>query len=259
MLPEMNPVLNRSFSISGPCVVTGAAGGIGLAITRRFLRLGAHVIMLDSDDRLLQRAAQRLKAESLDGAEQECCDVRDCSSLVSVMERVRERHGGLQVLVNCAGVSKSIALSELDETEWDRVLDINLKGTFLACKAAWPMLTAGPGKSIVNISSVVVKTGGQLSTPHYTASKGGVEALTRALARDGAKHGLRVNAVAPGLITTPMTTALPPEWEKLRQQIPLGRLGQPEDVAWAVAFLASELAAYITGAVIPVNGGFVMG
>lgn len=233
-------------------VVTGACGGIGRVIARAFADEGARVLATDLDSAVDAAAGDsgidRFTADlfALDGAE-------------AVVARAVARFGGLDVVVNCAGVSEPARLEETTEASWQRVLNINLSASWRMCRAALPELKKTRG-NIVNIASFAGKRGTLFGdNAAYTASKAGVIGLTHALALECAPDGVRVNAVAPGPVETPMLQALPAEKrERLAAMIPLGALPSPQDVADAVVFLASARAAAITGEITDVNGGLYL-
>jgi 3-oxoacyl-[acyl-carrier protein] reductase len=239
-------------------IVTGGAQGIGRAITEELARQGADVAVVDRND-----ATETVDAVSATGrrALQFKADVASFGRAAEITSEIRERLGGLDVLVNNAGVPQPKALLELSEADWDRTVDINLKSAFNWCRAAAPhMLRAGSGR-IITISSMSAKHGGgtgagAISKACYAATKAGLLGLTRGLAKE-LGPAITVNAICPGLIATPMTTALTsgPQTTRLLETIPLGRFGRPEDVAHLAVFLASPWADYITGETIDVNGG----
>jgi len=175
------------------------------------------------------------------------------------VDQVIKVFGGVDILVNSAGICKRRRMLEIPEKEWDLVLAINLKGTFLCCRAALPsMIERGWGR-IVNVASISGKIGGLMVGVHYAASKGGVLALTKGLAREVAPHGITVNAVCPALVDTDMSSLFTDEeLKRYIGTVPLRRLGKPEDVAQAVLYLCSEEASYITGEVLDINGGLLM-
>jgi 3-oxoacyl-[acyl-carrier protein] reductase len=240
-------------------VVTGGSRGIGAAVVRTLAREGAAVAVNFLSSR---EAAEEVVGEvRADGgrAIDVLGDVGDVDQANEVVRRVVEEFGGLDVLVNNAGIIKRGTLADHSVEDRNEVLRINLGGTFNAIQAALPHLKAAKG-SVVNISSIAGQTGDLPASPSYGASKGGINALTRSLARELGPDGVRVNAVAPHAIATDMSS----EWSDERRKeivssIPLGRLGRPEEVAEAVTFLASPAAAFITGVVLDINGGYWMG
>jgi 3-oxoacyl-[acyl-carrier protein] reductase len=205
----------------------------------------------------LQRVVAEIKAEG-GQADYVLIDVSNGDSVKAAVSTVVERHGALHVLVNNAGITKDKLIIQLKEEEWDAVLGINLKGAFLCTQAAArPMMKQRWGR-IVNIASVVGQMG-NAGQANYVSSKAGLIGLTKTTARELAGRNVTANAVAPGYIATAMTENLPDDVKaEFNRQIPLGRMGQPADIAAAVAFLASEEASYITGCTIPVNGGMLM-
>ena len=241
--------------------ITGAGSGIGAACALRFAEEGARVAGLDLATKALedwQRAADRTDAVLLAG------DVRDASSVAAALEATGERFGRVDIVVNAAGVAGGGPVHMAPVEEWDRVLDINLKGTFLVCKHAIPQMLEQGGGSIVNIASVEGLEGTEGGSA-YNASKGGVVLLTRNMAMDYARKGIRVNAVCPGFIDTPLLRAVfvGPEMAemlaKIREAHQLGRLGRASEIANAVLFLASDEASFITGQALAVDGGFTAG
>ncbi len=237
--------------------VTGGAAGIGLAIARTLGARGARVVLFDRDEAMAGTSAQALAAEGIE-AHARGLDVADGTAVEQAFEAALGALGRVDVLVNNAGITRDGLLVRMTDEQWTQVLDVNLKGAFLCCRAvAKPMMKARSGR-IVNISSVVglMGNGGQAN---YSASKAGLLGLTRSLARELAARGITVNAVCPGFIETRMTANLPETARvELMSKIPLGRLGQPRDVAEVVAFLASPRAAYVTGQTWAVDGGMVM-
>ena len=242
-------------------LVTGASTGIGAEAARRFATEGARVAV---HYRSSQSAAQAVAGEiEQRGGEAMLIagDVGAKADVTRVVSAVVERFGGIDVLVNNAGspVLRS-TIEDLAEDAWDRAIAVNLKSVFLMSQAVIPVLRRQGRGRIVNVSSLVGRTGE--SSPHYAAAKGGVNALTKALARELAPYGIAVNAVAPGLIDTPVhakfTTDVGAIFERVLPRIPLGRVGTPHDVAGWIVFLASEQAAYVTGQVIEVDGGQLM-
>lgn len=239
-------------------VVTGGSRGIGRAICLELARGGSNVVLCYAgNEAAAQETAEACKALGAQALAVRC-DVADPAQVQELVDTAVKTFGGVHILVNNAGVTRDNLLLRMSEADFDTVLDTNLKGAFLCMKAvAQTMMRQRYGR-IVSISSVVGLRGnaGQLN---YAASKAGLIGLTKSMAKELASRGITANAVAPGFIDTDMTAALGEEARKvLLESIPAARLGQPEDVAKAVAFLASEDAAYITGQVLAVDGGMAM-
>ncbi len=232
-------------------LVTGASRGIGAAIAKACAEEGARVAMNCSSG---VKPAEELAAQI--GAQVWKADVSSTDEVNAMVDGVLEKMGTIDVLVNNAGITRDNLLAAMTDEEWEKVLDVNAGGVFRCCRAvARPMMSKKRGR-IVNVSSVAGQKGGRGQT-NYAASKGAIEAFTRSLAVELAPKNVTVNAVAPGIIVTDMSAfvrdAAP---EESMAHIPLKRYGTPEDVAKAVLFLASDDAAYVTGAVLPVDGGF---
>ena len=238
-------------------IVTGAGSpqGIGYGVARRFAREGARVALLDRSP----RSAQELERELGPHAIAVMADVRDEAACAAAIAEVVARWGRLDVLVNNAGVVQARRTRDISRDDYDIVMDVNLRGTLHMSQQA--LAHMGPGGSIVCIASIAAQRGGGLmGGPHYAASKGGVLALVKSMAREFGPAGIRVNAVNPGVILTGMTAGAY-EGERgasVISTIPLARLGTPDDVAGACLFLASDLSGYITGASVDVNGGLHM-
>ncbi len=239
-------------------LITGASRGIGFVVAGQLAEAGYHLAICGTREATIDQAAEKIRAAS--GAEvlARAVDVSDRDQIQGFVKETTNHFGRLDVLVNNAGITRDNISMRMKAEEWDAVINTNLSSVFHAMQAALrPMMKARGGR-IINISSVVAGMGnpGQLN---YCASKGGVEAMTRSLAREIGSRGITVNAVAPGFIETDMTADLGEEAHaQLTSQVPLGRLGQPQDIAAAVCFLASDAAAYITGQVLHVNGGMHM-
>ncbi|MGQ0703850.1 MAG: 3-oxoacyl-[acyl-carrier-protein] reductase [Gemmatimonadales bacterium] len=233
--------------------VTGSTRGIGRAIAERLQGAGAKVAIIGRDAEKARAAA----AELGEGAAGLGCDVADAGQVEAAITAAEQALGPISILVNNAGLTRDNILLRLSEEDWDAVLDANLKGAFLTTRAAVKGMMKRRSGRIINIASVVGLMGNK-GQANYAASKAGLIGFTKAVAREYASRNILVNCIAPGFIETDMTAALPPgSRDALLGQIALGRLGRPADVANAVLFLASDLAAYITGQVLVVDGGMV--
>jgi NAD(P)-dependent dehydrogenase (short-subunit alcohol dehydrogenase family) len=240
-------------------LVTGGGGDLGVAIGRRLGDAGATVVLADVDGAKAEAAAGRL-ANCGPGALGIVMDVADEASVTAAFAEVARRYGRLDVLVNNAGIAARKASIELAVEDWARVLAVNLTGTFLCSRAAARLMMAGNGGTIVNVASIMGLVGNTLyANPAYHASKGGIVNLTRAHAAEWARAGIRVNAIAPTFVETTLTGRLlaePGMREGILSRTPMGRLAQPGEIAEAVAFLASDAAALVTGIVMPIDGGW---
>jgi 3-oxoacyl-[acyl-carrier protein] reductase len=238
-------------------VVTGAGRGIGQAIALKLAAAGADVACVDLKLEFCAETVQKVQ-ELGRKAWPFAANVSDAANVEATAEQILTATGKVDILVNNAGITKDGLLMRMSEADWDAVLDINLKGTFLFTKAFSRSFLKQRSGHIVNIASVIglIGNAGQCN---YGASKAGVIGFTKSAARELASRGITVNAIAPGFIETAMTAKISPEArEALLKQIPLGNLGQPDDVANAVLFLSSPAARYITGQVLPVDGGMAM-
>jgi 3-oxoacyl-[acyl-carrier protein] reductase len=237
-------------------LVTGASRGIGSAIALELAQRGLKVTGTATSDDGAERISQALAA--FPGCRGARLDVNDAAEAEALIDAIVKAHGGLQVLVNNAGITRDMLAMRLKDDDWDAVLDTNLKAVFRLSRAVIrPMMKQRYGR-IISITSVVGASGNP-GQANYAAAKAGVAGLTRALARELGSRNITVNCVAPGFIETDMTAGLPEEQQKaLLGQIPLGHLGKPSDIAHAVAYLASPQAAYVTGQELHVNGGMYM-
>jgi 3-oxoacyl-[acyl-carrier protein] reductase len=239
-------------------IVTGAARGIGKAVAWIFVREGAKVVLVDLEKaglEALQEEVRKRGGEALAVP----CDVSKASEVKEMVEKVLRILGRIDILVNNAGIIRRGTIESVTEEDWDRVIAVNLKGPFICSKAVVDIMKRQGYGKIVNVSSLAGKMGDITSAPGYGPSKAGLDALTKTLARQLAPYGIHVNGVAPHAIETEMSAEWSPEKRKsIVEAIPLKRLGKPEDVAEAVLFLASDAAAFITGEILDVNGGFLM-
>lgn len=237
-------------------LVTGASQGLGEATARRLAEAGAAVVVNHYPDARQQRQAEAIAA-SLPNALVAAADVTRREQIDAMMATIRERYGHLDLLVNNAGILRDRTLAKMDPGDWDAVIATNLSAVFHCCQSALPLLR--DGGRIVSMASISGQTG-FFGQSNYAAAKAGLEGLTRSLSKEVARRGITVNAVAPGLADTGMMETIPAEIrETMIAQIPLGRWAQPEDVANAILWLCSDLASYVTGQTINVNGGWYCG
>ncbi len=235
-------------------IVTGAASGIGLAAARRLAKDGANVAIWDINEEAAQAAAAELVKEGCKAIASKV-DVSKRAEIDAAVKLAREKFGPISILVNNAGISAFTPFMQITEEQWDRIMQVNLKSVLICTQAVLPdMLDAKWGR-IINVSSSSAQTGAQTMV-HYSASKGGVIAFTKSLAQELAPTGITVNNVPPGFVDTPMMRAgLGDKVDHIIAASPMKRAGRPEDMAGAIAFLASEDAGYITGHTLSVNGG----
>lgn len=257
--------LEQRLSLAGKtAVVTGAGSGIGRATAGLLSLLGARTILVDRDAASLDAAVADCAEQA--GAASACViDLADHAAIERNFAEIARDAGGIDILVNSAAINVSGPSVDYDLEVWARVLDVNLTGLFVACRcAARSMIERAAGGSIVNVASVgglnAGITGRANANPSYRASKGGVVNLTRALAIEWAAHAIRVNAVAPGYVRTPMIRRLTDDPEReaaTAAKVPLGRLAEPDEIGWVIAFLAGGGASMVTGQILPVDGGLL--
>lgn len=234
--------------------VTGAASGIGRGIAIRFAAAGARVAILDRD----LAAAEAVAAEIGDAARALACDVADEASVAAAFAAIEAEFGGVDILVNNAGVLRDTPFAEMTVGEWDRVMGINLRGTFLCAHQVVPGMKARGWGRIINIGSQLALKGAAELT-HYVASKAGVIGFTKALAHELARDGITVNAICPGIVETPMSAGVPPDVKAMvAAKLPIGRFGRVDEVTGAALLLASDEGSYFIGATLNMNGGDVM-
>ncbi|EHI11194.1 3-oxoacyl-ACP reductase FabG [Mycolicibacterium thermoresistibile] len=234
-------------------VVTGGARGLGYAIAERFIAEGARVVIGDIDE-----SATRAAADSLGGADVAVgmrCDVTRSDEVEALVGAAVKRFGSLDVMVNNAGITRDATMRKMTEQQFDEVIAVHLKGTWNGLRAAAAIMREQKRGAIVNMSSISGKVG-MVGQTNYSAAKAGIVGMTKAASKELAYLGVRVNAIQPGLIRSAMTEAMPQRiWDEKLAEIPMGRAGEPEEVAKVALFLASDLSSYMTGTVLEVTGG----
>jgi len=247
-------------------VVTGGAQGLGFAIARRFIDEGARVVIADLDIDVTRAAAAQLGGPGNDGsgndgpgndcvAVAECCDVTSADQVQQLIDATVRRFGRLDIMVNNAGITRDATLRRMTEEQFDEVIAVHLKGTWNGTRSAAAVMREQGSGAIINMSSISGKVG-LVGQTNYSAAKAGIVGLTKAAAKELAHLGVRVNAIAPGLIRSAMTEAMPQRiWDAKLAEVPMGRAGEPDEVAKVAVFLASDLSSYMTGTTLEVTGG----
>ena len=235
-------------------LITGGAQGIGLAIAERFAAEGARVVLADLDGDAAAAAANGLATDALGVA----CDVVSADDVERTLEAARERFGSLDVVVNNAGITRDATMRTMSEEQFDQVISVHLKGCWNGTRLAAARMREQKSGAIVNISSLSGKVG-MVGQTNYSAAKAGIVGMTKAAAKEMAHHGVRINAIQPGLIRSAMTEAMPEKaWDQKMTEIPMARAGEPAEVANVALFYASSLSSYMTGTVAEVTGGRFM-
>ncbi len=242
-------------------IVTAAAGaGIGRAVARRFAEEGAQVVLSDAHPRRVQEAAEAMSKDfgrEFVGLE---VDVTNVGQVQAMVRTALERYGQIDILVNNAGINRLEPIWEMSDETWNLVINVNLTGTFHCTRAVLPHMIERKKGAIVSLSSTAGWIGSDEGEAHYCAAKAGIQGFTRAVAAEVGRHGIRINAIAPGLIYNPFLERIyPPEFfQRIAQRTPLGRVGEPPDIASLATFLASDQSSYITGEVFCISGGMYM-
>jgi 3-oxoacyl-[acyl-carrier protein] reductase len=246
------------FNLDGKvAIVTGAGQGIGRETALLLAKSGAKISIIDISDKIFE-VLKDIKASGQEGLAIKC-DVANGGEVEEAVRKVLEKFNRIDILVNNAGIYPFKPLAEMTEQEWDRVLDVNLKGIFHFTRTVLPRMIEQKRGKIINIASVAGSVVGFINLTHYSASKAGIIGFTRALALEVAQYGINVNAISPGPILTPGTRVLGEEtYEQIRKSIPLGRWGRPEEIANLVLFLASDESDFITGQNIVIDGGYTI-
>lgn len=234
-------------------VITGGAQGLGFAIAQRFIAEGARVVLGDLDPEVTEAAVTRLGGACAALAVR--CDVTKATDVEALTRSAVEHFGGLDIMVNNAGITRDATMRKMTEEQFDQVINVHLKGTWNGTRMAAAIMRENKRGVIVNMSSVSGKVG-MIGQTNYSAAKAGIVGMTKAAAKELAHLGVRVNAIAPGLIRSAMTEAMPQRiWDEKVAEIPMGRAGEPSEVAGVALFLASDLSSYMTGTVLEVTGG----
>ncbi|MFJ9389044.1 3-oxoacyl-ACP reductase FabG [Nocardioides sp. NPDC101246] len=236
-------------------VITGGAQGIGLAVAERFVAEGARVVLADLDGAAAEAAAKELGPDVATGI---ACDVVSAEDVERALETAVATYGSLDIVVNNAGITRDATMRKMTEDQFDQVIAVHLKGCWHGTRLAAARMREQKSGAIVNISSISGKVG-MVGQTNYSAAKAGIVGLTKAAAKEMAHHGVRVNAIQPGLIRSAMTEAMPQRiWDEKMAEIPMGRAGEPAEIANVALFYASSLSSYMTGTVAEVTGGRFM-
>ncbi len=234
-------------------VITGGAQGLGFAIAQRFVAEGARVVLGDVNLEATEVAAKQLGGADIAASVR--CDVRSGADVEALVAAAVDRFGGLDIMVNNAGITRDATMRKMTEEQFDQVIAVHLKGTWNGLKAAAAVMRENKRGTIVNMSSISGKVG-MVGQTNYSAAKAGIVGMTKAASKELAHLGVRVNAIQPGLIRSAMTEAMPQRiWDAKVAEVPMGRAGEPEEVASVALFLASDLSSYMTGTVLEVTGG----
>ncbi|MBX9981148.1 MAG: 3-oxoacyl-ACP reductase FabG [Mycobacterium sp.] len=234
-------------------VVTGAAQGLGFAIAERFIAEGARVVLGDVNLEATEAAAEKLGGPDVALAVR--CDVTKADQVQALLDTALEQFGGLDIMVNNAGITRDATMRKMTEEQFDQVINVHLKGTWNGTRLAAAIMRENKRGAIINMSSVSGKVG-MIGQTNYSAAKAGIVGMTKAAAKELAYLGVRVNAIAPGLIRSAMTEAMPQRiWDSKVAEVPMGRAGEPSEVASVALFLASDLSSYMTGTVMEITGG----
>ena len=237
-------------------VITGGAQGLGFAIAERYVAEGARVVLGDLDIGATEAATERLGGDTIAAAVK--CDVTQAADVDTLASTAVERFGGLDIMVNNAGITRDATMRKMTEEQFDQVIAVHLKGTWNGIRSAAAIMRENKRGAIVNMSSLSGKVG-LVGQTNYSAAKAGIIGMTKAAAKELAHLGVRVNAIAPGLIRSAMTEAMPQHiWDQKIAEVPMGRAGEPAEVAKVALFLASDLSSYMTGTVLEVTGGRFM-
>jgi len=235
-------------------VVTGGAQGLGFAIAQRFIAEGARVVLGDVNPEATEAAAEKLGGRNVARAVR--CDVTSDAEVDALVAAAVDGFGGLDIMVNNAGIARDATLRKMTEDQFDDVIAVHLKGTWNGLRAAAAVMREAKSGAIVNMSSISGKVG-MVGQTNYSAAKAGIVGMTKAAAKELAYLGVRVNAIQPGLIRSAMTEAMPQRiWDSKVGEVPMGRAGEPDEVARVALFLASDLSSYMTGTVMEVTGGW---